>query len=534
MSSVKISDKLGLNDVNVTGKRVLIRQRIVASLPTINYVLKNGAKSVVLMSHLGRPDGKVVPKYSLKPVATEVSTLLGKPVTFLEDCVGSAVEEACAKPTDGQIILLENLRFHIEEEGSVKDEAGNKIKASKEDIAAFRASLTKLGDIYVNDAFGTAHRAHSSMVGVELPIRAAGFLMKKELDYFSKVLEHPERPFLAILGGAKVSDKIQLINNLLDKTDKIIVGGGMAFTFKKVINNMNIGGSLYDAEGAKIVHDLVEKAKKNSVELIFPVDFVTADKFSKDANAGYATEEEGIPDGLMGLDCGEKSNEINRKVVLSSKTILWNGPAGVFEFEKFEKGTKVILDALIEATKNGATTIVGGGDTATAAAKWDAEDKLSHVSTGGGASLELLEGNSVSPVNTVIGGFEKDGSELYIARSLLGGGVHVGKAGRHLRPEGCHIAYGGKECVEREYEVLTVTDPNAFVWVDDAGKCTAQGYTPVSAGREKDGRELYVAQVLYEGSVQVGKTGKHMDGAHIAYSGREKNVLCYRVLCHKP
>lgn len=416
MSANKISGKLGLNDIDVKGKRLLIRvdynvpfsdgkisnnQRIVASLPTINHVLKDGAKSVVLMSHLGRPDGKVVSKSSLKPVADEVGRLLGKPVTFLDDCVGSKVEEHCAKADNGEVILLENLRFHIEEEGSVKDEAGNKIKATKDEIVKFRQSLTKLGDIYVNDAFGTAHRAHSSMVGVELPVRAAGFLMKKELDYFAKALESPEKPFLAILGGAKVSDKIQLINNLLDKCDKIIVGGGMAFTFKKTLHGVKVGNSLFDQEGAKIVQSLVDKAKKNNVELYFPVDYVTADNFSKDANVGHATDEAGIPDGWMGLDCGPKSNEINRKVVLSSKTILWNGPAGVFEFEKFEAGTRAILNALIEATENGATTIVGGGDTAAAAAKWNAEDKLSHVSTGGGASLELLEGKVLPGVDAL-------------------------------------------------------------------------------------------------------------------------------------
>ncbi|TPX45437.1 phosphoglycerate kinase [Synchytrium endobioticum] len=416
MSANKLSAKLGLNDVDVKSKRVLIRvdynvpfadgkisndQRILASLPTINHVLSHGAKSVVLMSHLGRPDGKVVSKYSLKPVADQVAKLLAKPVTFLHDCVGPQVEEHCAKADNGEIILLENLRFHIEEEGSVKDKDGNKIKANNDDIAKFRQSLTKLGDIYINDAFGTAHRAHSSMVGVELPIRAAGFLMKKELDYFAKVLESPEKPFLAILGGAKVSDKIQLINNLLDKCDMIIVGGGMAFTFKKVISGVKIGNSLFDEQGAKIVNDLVEKAKKKNVQLFFPVDYITADRFDKDANVGQATDESGIPDGWMGLDCGDQSNEINRKAVLSAKTILWNGPAGVFEFEKFEKGTKVLLEALIEATQKGATTIVGGGDTATAAAKWGAEDKLSHVSTGGGASLELLEGKVLPGVDAL-------------------------------------------------------------------------------------------------------------------------------------
>ena len=229
-------------------------QRIVAAMPSIKYVLDQGAKSVVLMSHLGRPDGKVVPKYSLKPVATELERLLGKPVAFLPDCVGPEVEKHCASATGGTLIpryfmtsryhgivvLLENLRFHIEEEGSVKDEQGNKIKAEKPAIEAFRASLSKLGDVYVNDAFGTAHRAHSSMVGVNLQVRAAGFLMKKELDFFSKALENPDRPFLAIVGGAKVSDKIQLIENLLDKVSTMIIAGGMAFTFKKAVEGVKV------------------------------------------------------------------------------------------------------------------------------------------------------------------------------------------------------------------------------------------------------------------------------------------------------
>ncbi|ORX92969.1 3-phosphoglycerate kinase [Basidiobolus meristosporus CBS 931.73] len=411
--SNNLSSKLGVTDVDVKGKRVLIRvdfnvpfadgkisnnQRIVAALPTIKHVLDNGASAVILMSHLGRPNGQAVSKYSLKPVAEELSKLLDREVTFLNDCVGAEVEKTCTEAKDGKVILLENLRFHIEEEGSSKDKEGNKTKASSESVKAFRDSLTKLGEIYVNDAFGTAHRAHSSMVGVDLPVRAAGFLMKKELDFFSKALESPERPFLSILGGAKVSDKIQLIDNLLDKVDGMIIGGGMAYTFKKTLENVEIGNSLFDKAGAEIVKDLVEKAKKNNVQLYLPVDYVTADKFDKDANTGYATDETGIPSGWQGLDCGEKSNEINRKAILEAKTILWNGPLGVFEFEKFDKGTKAALDAVVEATKNGATTIVGGGDTATAAKKWGQVDNISHVSTGGGASLELLEGKELPGV----------------------------------------------------------------------------------------------------------------------------------------
>ncbi|EKM55802.1 uncharacterized protein PHACADRAFT_256687 [Phanerochaete carnosa HHB-10118-sp] len=410
---MSLANKLSITDLSLKDKRVLIRvdfnvpmqdgqitnpARIVAALPTIKYALNNGAKVVTLMSHLGRPDGKVVEKYSLSPVAKELETQLGKPVTFVKESVGPEVEATVNGAAPGSVILLENLRFHIEEEGSVKDKAGNKTKADPAKVEEFRAGLTKLGDVYVNDAFGTAHRAHSSMVGVKLPQRAAGFLMKKELEYFAKALEHPERPFLAILGGAKVSDKIQLIENMLDKVNSIIICGGMAFTFKKVLENVPIGTSLFDEAGAQKVGALVEKAKSRNIKIVFPVDFVTADKFDKDANTGTATDAEGIPENWMGLDAGPKSRALFHETVLEAKTILWNGPPGVFEFPKFAEGSKALLDATIEAAANGATVIIGGGDTATVAAQYKAEDKLSHVSTGGGASLELLEGKTLPGV----------------------------------------------------------------------------------------------------------------------------------------
>ncbi|KXJ26463.1 Phosphoglycerate kinase [Exaiptasia diaphana] len=336
-------NKLGITSLDVKDKRVLMRvdfnvplkdgkitnnQRIKAAIPSIKHCIDNGAKSVVLMSHLGRPDGKVVDKYSLKPVVDEVKTLLGRyvlvflDVQFLPSCVGPEIESACANPKRGSVILLENLRFHIEEEGKGVDAEGKKVKASDEAVKTFRASLSKLGDVYVNDAFGTAHRAHSSMVGVDHSKRAAGFLLKKELDYFAKALESPERPFLAILGG----------------------------------------------------------------------------KFAEDAEVGSATVESGIPKGWMGLDCGPKSVAEFKEVIARAKTIVWNGPVGVFEFAKFEAGTKAVMDAVVEATSKGATSIIGGGDTATCCAKWGTEDKVSHVSTGGGASLELLEGKTLPGV----------------------------------------------------------------------------------------------------------------------------------------
>ncbi|MBN3303414.1 PGK1 kinase, partial [Amia calva] len=376
--------------------------RIKAAVPTIQHCLDHGAKSVVLMSHLGRPDGNPMPdKYSLEPVAAELKTLLGKDVVFMKDCVGAEVEKTCADPAPGTIILLENLRFHVEEEGKGKDPSGNKTKASPEKVEAFRESLSKLGDVYVNDAFGTAHRAHSSMVGVNLPQRAAGFLMKKELEYFAKALENPERPFLAILGGAKVKDKIQLINNMLDKVDEMIVGGGMAFTFLKVLNNMEIGNSLYDDEGAKIVKDLMAKAEKNGVKINLPVDFITAEKFDENATTGKAVVANGIPAGWMGLDCGPESSKLFADAVGRAKQIVWNGPVGVFEWDKFANGTKNLMDCVVQATSKGCITIIGGGDTATCCAKWDTEDKVSHVSTGGGASLELLEGKVLPGVDAL-------------------------------------------------------------------------------------------------------------------------------------
>jgi phosphoglycerate kinase len=406
--------KLFIEDVGLKGKRALIRvdfnvpqdkvtgaitntKRIEAALPTIKYALDQGA-AVILMSHLGRPDGQRIEKFSLKPVAEALQKLLGKPVQFLNDCVGAEVEAASAKAKPGDVILLENLRFHIEEEGKVKLEDGSKLKADPEKVKAFRASLTKLGDVYINDAFGTAHRDHSSMTGVQLPQRACGYLMKKELDAFGAVLDNPKRPLLAILGGAKVADKIQLISNLLDKADEIIIGGGMAYTFLKVRDNMAIGDSIFDPEGAKIVPELLKKAADKGKKLHLPVDWVTGDKFAPDARVGLATLNTGIAAGCQGLDVGPETIKQFNVVIARAKTIIWNGPPGVFEFPSFEKATKAMADAIVTATAAGATTVVGGGDTATAAKKFGADKKVSHTSTGGGASLEFLEGKALPGV----------------------------------------------------------------------------------------------------------------------------------------
>jgi len=406
--------KKSIKDISLAGKRVLMRvdfnvpqdkatgaitnpQRIVAAIPTIQYALDQGA-AVILMSHLGRPDGARVEKFSLKPVADKLAELLGRPVKFLADCVGPEVEAACASVQPGEVILLENLRFHLEEEGKRKNEDGTSTKADPEKVAAFRASLTRLGDVFVSDAFGTAHRAHSSVVGVALPDKVAGFLMQKELDAFAAVLDHPKRPLLAILGGAKVADKIPLISNLLDKADEIIIGGGMAYTFKKIIGGMAIGNSLFDPEGAKIVAELMAKAKEKGVQIHLPVDFICADKFAPDAEIRESDDAAGIPDGWMGLDVGPKSRALFAEVIGRAKTIIWNGPAGVFEFDRFAEGTKSMAAAVAAATASGAISVVGGGDTATAAKKFQVADKVSHCSTGGGASLELLEGKSLPGV----------------------------------------------------------------------------------------------------------------------------------------
>jgi phosphoglycerate kinase len=406
--------KLAVDQLDLKGKRVLMRvdfnvpqdergnitntQRIDAALPTIRHVLDHGA-SLVLMSHLGRPDGKRVEEFSLRPVAIKLQELLGRPVTFLLDCVGPEVEKACAALKPGDVVLLENLRFHIEEEGKIKNEkTGESQKADPKAVEAFRASLTRLGDVYVNDAFGTAHRPHSSVVGVQLPQRAAGFLMKKELDAFARVLDHPRRPLLAILGGAKVADKIPLIENLIDKADAIIIGGGMAYTFQKVLSKMPIGASLFDEKGAQVVPRVIEKAKSKGVRVLVGRDFVIADRFAPDATTRVVSYAAGIPDGWQGLDCGPDSIAEFVDVVNKANTIVWNGPLGRFEWDRFAAATKAVMDAVVAATQRGAVTVIGGGDTATAAAKWGADARVTHCSTGGGASLELLEGKQLPGV----------------------------------------------------------------------------------------------------------------------------------------
>lgn len=409
--------KKTIADIDCADKRVLVRvdfnvpqdkqgnitntQRIVAALPTIKLALESGAKSVVLMSHLGRPNGQKNTKLTLKPVADKLGELLDKEVTFLPDCVGAEVEAACADPAKGSVILLENMRWYAEEEGKGVKEDGEKFKPSAEEVTAFRDSLSKLGDVYVCDAFGTAHRAHSSMVGMQgkMPC-VSGLLVAKELEAFSKVLdpELKKTPLTSIVGGAKISDKVLVINNLIDKSDNIIICGGMAYTFLKTCFDMQIGKSLFDKKGAELAPGLLEKAKAKGCKIVLPCDWKCGQDFCNDQETKMVTQEEGIPDGWEGMDCGPKSMELFKDVVLNSATVIWNGPAGVFEFDNFSAGTKALLEAVAETTSKGNVGIIGGGDSATAAAKWNMEDKVTFVSTGGGASLELLEGKNLPGV----------------------------------------------------------------------------------------------------------------------------------------
>jgi len=384
--------KLIIDKLDLKNKRVLVRVdfnvpldenlnvtddiRIVSSLPTIKKIISDGGKTI-LMSHLGRPKGKVNPKYSLKPAAERLGKLLGKNVALASDCIGTDVKNIVNKMNPGDVVLLENLRFHEEEE---KNDPG------------FAKQLSELGDIYVNDAFGSAHRAHASTEGVTKYISksAAGFLMQKELEYLGGAVTSPKKPYCAILGGAKISGKIDVINNLLDKVDTMLIGGGMAFTFFKA-QGKEIGKSLLEAEKLELAKELLDKVKKTKVKFLLPVDVVAADEF-KNESPFETVSIDNIPVSKMGLDIGPETIKLFRQEILKSKTVIWNGPMGVFEMPNFAKGTFEIAEALAEATAKGSVTIVGGGDSAAAIAQASLENKVSHVSTGGGASLEFLEG----------------------------------------------------------------------------------------------------------------------------------------------
>jgi len=382
-------DKLSIQDMDVNGKKVLMRvdfnvplsggevaddTRIVAALNSINYVLDNGG-SVILMSHLGRPKGKVKEDLRMDSVAVRLEELLDQPVMKLNDCVGPGIEPAAENLRPGEILLLENLRFHPEETGG--DEP-------------FAMRLASLGDVYVDDAFGTCHRAHASVAVVPkfMDKAAAGFLLQKEIEFLGKAVSHPDRPYMAILGGAKVSDKIPVIENLINKVDAIIIGGGMAYTFLKA-QGLPVGKSKLEEDRLDTAKDLLAKAKAARIDILLPVDHVVADKFEADAES-KVTEE--IPDGWMAVDIGPRTIELFSSKLKEAKTIVWNGPMGVFEMERFAEGTRAVAEILASSE---ATTIIGGGDSAAAVNQFGLAHKMSHISTGGGASLEFLEGKEL-------------------------------------------------------------------------------------------------------------------------------------------
>lgn len=381
-------NKKTIDDIDVKGKRVLVRvdfnvplddqqnitddRRISAAIPTIRALVDRGAK-VILCSHLGRPKGKVQDSMRLNPAAARLAKLMDKPVTKLDDCIGPDVEDAVSKMSDGDIVLLENLRFYPQEEGNDNE---------------FAQKLASVADIFVNDAFGTAHRAHASTEGVTHYLPAvSGYLMKKELDYLGQVINSPEKPFVAILGGAKVGDKIPVIKNLLKMVDTLIIGGGMAYTFFKA-QGLEIGKSLLDADSIELAKQAIQDAESLGVTLLLPVDVVCAAEFNETSETREVAID-AIPADMQGLDIGPKSCELFAEAIKTAKTVVWNGPMGVFEMPKFAKGTLAIAEAMA-ASK--ATTVVGGGDSAAAVEQMGFADRMSHVSTGGGASLELLEG----------------------------------------------------------------------------------------------------------------------------------------------
>ncbi|KAL7677983.1 hypothetical protein ACOME3_004211 [Neoechinorhynchus agilis] len=403
-----MTGKLSVRDVDLENKRVMIRvdynvpldeqgnvtdaTRITETLETISLVKSKNPRCIVLVSHLGRPKGRDE-KQSLLPAAKILARNLKERVTFINDCKGPCVVKNVSQVTNGGVIVLENLRFYPEEEMAMLDDGGE----PNEDVLTFRRELTSLCDVYINDAFGTAHRAHSSIVGIDVPSRAMGLLMEKELEALGTLTTNPAKPFLAIIGGSKVSDKTKLLWNLIEKVDSIVIAGGMTFTFLKVLQNTKIGSSLYDEEGANEVESIMKVAIERNVEVYLPEDFNCSKSADGTEVEGVVVfnAQDGIQEGYAGMDIGPKSVEKIKSMIESAKTVLWNGPVGVFEKDEFASGTKELMVTLAEATTRGLISVIGGGDTGAAAAKFGFKSKFSHVSTGGGASLEFLEGKEL-------------------------------------------------------------------------------------------------------------------------------------------
>lgn len=390
--------KLSIDDIQLAGSRVLLRvdfnvpmdgsqqitddTRIRVSLPTIRKIIDDGGRAVI-MSHLGRPKGAPNQKYSLAPVAKHLESLLGQPVAFASDCIGATATDAAGRLNAGDVLLLENLRFHAEEEANDDN---------------FAKQLAALGDVYVNDAFGTAHRAHASTVGVTKFIAqcAAGYLMMKELKYLDRLVDNPERPFVAVIGGSKISGKIDVMQNLFKLCDSILIGGGMMFTFNKALGRP-IGASLVEEDKVALAQEIISHAAQSKVNLVLPVDCVVADAVTATAKTAVCDVRD-VPDGWAGLDIGPASQKMFAEIIMKAKTVVWNGPMGVFELAPFAEGTRAVAEAMVKATRGGATTVVGGGDSAAAITQMGYDLHVSHVSTGGGATLEFLEGKTLPGV----------------------------------------------------------------------------------------------------------------------------------------
>ena len=390
-----------VEDLDLKGKRVIVRcdfnvpldenlaitdeKRIVSSLPTIKYILAQGAK-LILMSHLGRPKGKVVPEMSLAPVAKSLSGHLGKDVKLAPDCIGTEVEELISSMEAGDVVLLENLRFHAEETGNAPD---------------FSRQLASLADVYINDAFGTAHRAHASTEGITnfMDTVGCGYLLKKELDFLKGTVENPKRPFVAIIGGAKISGKIEVITTLLDKADTLLIGGAMTYTFFRAMG-FEIGKSLLEEDRVELAGEIIKKAEVSQCEFHLPEDCMVADKFESGAEIKYV-DRNSIPADWLSPDIGPGTCELYASKIKGAGTVVWNGPMGAFEIEEFARGTRAVAGAMADATEKGTVTIIGGGDSAAAIAQFGMENMISHISTGGGASLELLEGKVLPGVKAL-------------------------------------------------------------------------------------------------------------------------------------